>query len=390
MRASLTPPRSMMNHSGKDIRHFENLDALRSLAFLSVFLWHVYGYLDYTPSSDFEKMIIDRLILKGYLGVNFFFVLSGFLITYLLIREKENSGKIGILSFYRRRILRIWPLYFLIIMVGFFIYPWIIGKANFGAVKDHITYYLFFLSNFDRISTGFVGIGNDNLGVLWSIAVEEQFYLIWPLLLAWIPTRYYKGLFLIIVALAVLFRVGATDSYSLLYFHTFSVMSDLALGGLLAHQCYFSPAFTGAIRSLPQWIVIAVYALFIALLFLLKEIFSVSSLIIWERIILALFFMFILVEQSFCNHSFIKVGRYKILTWLGTISYGLYCMNLLSISLIQKINAFFQISNLKPALFYTEMTACLALSIAASWLSFRYFESRFLVLKRKYSPEITA
>jgi peptidoglycan/LPS O-acetylase OafA/YrhL len=83
--------------------YFENLDALRFFAFFAVFLQHIFK-----NSSHFDNEPISRCFMNGNLGVNFFFVLSGFLITYLLLKEKEQAGKIAIGSFYMRRALRIW------------------------------------------------------------------------------------------------------------------------------------------------------------------------------------------------------------------------------------------------------------------------------------------
>ena len=104
--------------------YFNNLDALRFLAFLSVFVSHVALFLGYESNNHSFNFIKKVFLVHGDLGVNFFFVLSGFLITFLLLTEKDNSKNISLPHFYLRRILRIWPLYFLTLFLGFFvIYP---------------------------------------------------------------------------------------------------------------------------------------------------------------------------------------------------------------------------------------------------------------------------
>ncbi len=101
--------------------YFSGINGLRFLAALAVIITHVellkeiYGY-----ENNWKHPLIFNL---GGLGVYFFFVLSGFLITYLLLAEKEKNGKINIKQFYIRRILRIWPLYYFVLLLGFFVLP---------------------------------------------------------------------------------------------------------------------------------------------------------------------------------------------------------------------------------------------------------------------------
>ena len=86
-------------------------------------MYHIFGYLNYITTNTVHQLIIKNVFNKGYLGVNLFFVLSGYLITYLLLTEKNNSGTINIKNFYIRRILRIWPLFYFVVLLGFFLFP---------------------------------------------------------------------------------------------------------------------------------------------------------------------------------------------------------------------------------------------------------------------------
>ena len=131
----------------------------------------------------------------GNYSVICFFVLSGFLITYLLLSEKRQTGAINIRAFYKRRVLRIWPLYYLIIFIGFcllpilnhyfptdaqHVYPNQISNLDFSS----IFLFLFMLSNFTIAYYRPVAGASQT----WSVSLEEQFYLIWPWLLAFIKT----------------------------------------------------------------------------------------------------------------------------------------------------------------------------------------------------------
>ena len=137
----------------KKMIYFQNLDGLRFFCFLTVFFYH--GF--HTESAAVKDSGLYQFFKwgiaeNGFLGVNFFFVLSGFLITYLLIKEKELNGKINIIHFWFRRILRIWPLYFICVFVGFGLFPF--AKTMMGGVSTesaNIWYYLTFTNNFDFI-----------------------------------------------------------------------------------------------------------------------------------------------------------------------------------------------------------------------------------------------
>src|SRR5215208_8125673 len=151
-------------------RHFHSFDALRFFAFLKVFLLHL-------PIVAFPTF--NFISNGGGIGVIFFFVLSGFLITYILLSEKEVTGSVDLRRFFLRRILRIWPLYYL--MVAFaFITPYILSILNIGFSKEgyepNWIMSLCFLENYQMILTR----DHPNvspLGVTWSLCIEEHFYL---------------------------------------------------------------------------------------------------------------------------------------------------------------------------------------------------------------------
>jgi len=148
-------------------KHFANLDGVRFICITAV-LWHHAGFKDYGSL---------RLLERGFLGVDFFFVLSGFLITTLLLREEARKGSFSFRGFYWRRFLRIIPVYFFVVTLSTLYFGVIKGQSE--ALQRAPFYYLF-LSNFLTSHTPL-------LGPTWSLSVEEQYYVVWPLLMALVP-----------------------------------------------------------------------------------------------------------------------------------------------------------------------------------------------------------
>ncbi|HKR07344.1 MAG TPA: acyltransferase, partial [Bacteroidia bacterium] len=219
--------------------YFKNLDSLRFIAAMMVYLQHgVSGSYKYLPIKNTVWEQFLATISNGETGVSIFFVLSGFLITYLLVSEYELKSKISLRNFYIRRLLRIWPLYFLIVSFTFLIYPFLkslIGMNN--PLGSNFLYHLTFLSNFDVINIEKNCEGNAALSqnITWSVSIEEQFYLFWPLLFVFLPKRFWVYSILLVIGGSLFFRVINYNDYEVLYFHTFSVLLDLGMGGLMAY-----------------------------------------------------------------------------------------------------------------------------------------------------------
>ena len=165
-------------------RRFPALDGLRGVAVLLVVLAH----------ASQKRLLAENFKFSGELGVVVFFVLSGFLITHLLLEERTRTGQISLSKFYVRRALRIWPLYFAVLGIYIFVLPLFLDPDNFRSIyeadslRDH--YYLLayplFLQNYLLSGSDFHYGG---LRVFWSLAVEEHFYLLWPLLLVALRQR---------------------------------------------------------------------------------------------------------------------------------------------------------------------------------------------------------
>lgn len=369
---------------------FPNLDGLRFICFLLVFLFH----WDLNCAGRIENEIVKNgfnfLFKSGNIGVNIFFVLSGFLITYLLIKEKKLVGDISLRNFYIRRILRIWPLYYLLVFLGFIAVAFFkYGTLLSAEEPSNFYYYLTFFANFDLIHIWPNLPDALPLIVLWSVAVEEQFYLTWPIFLKYIKFKNFPYLFILIVLFTLIFRSMHTgDSYheyAIRYFHTFSVIGDMAIGGLLAYYCAIKHKLYFYIVEMPRKLIIILYVVTAILYFFKQEIFHYSFLLIFERVVFSILFALIIAEQNFSNNSFFKFSNFKWMTKMGIYTYGLYCMQFFGILLVQKGFDKFGLDLGNWAINIFGSIVALAFVIIISIVSYQFFEKYFLKKKDKFS-----
>lgn len=366
---------------------FPNLDGLRFIAFFTVFIHHTLNVQCFSsdPQSGLYQFVFAQK-LNGALGVNLFFVLSGFLITYLLLNEKQQQQRVNVPHFYMRRILRIWPLYFLVVLIGFVLFP--LAKSFFGEVSTEThspAWYMIFASNFEAIRKG--SADSSLLNVLWSVGVEEQFYLIWPVIMAFTPIRHLpKVLALLLVGTLVFRSLHATD-WILLYHHTFAVFGDMVIGGMVAWLAMYRPSFIQRLANMPRAAIVSIYAVGLLIIIFNYKIFTLSPvLLVLERYIYALFFAFIIAEQNYANHSPFKMSSSKWLSKWGNYTYGLYCLHSLALLITHHFLSEKILKLHNPWLTMgIDATLGLGLSLAMAWVSYHYFESPFLKLKNKFA-----
>jgi peptidoglycan/LPS O-acetylase OafA/YrhL len=181
---------------------FGSLDGLRCLCIMAV-LWH-HGSVWGTMATQ------APLLTRGFLGVDFFFVLSGFLITTLLLREAARNGQFSLSAFYRRRFLRIVPVYFFLVTAISVYFVWVKGQEQYAGL---VPYYYLFLANF---------LSSDipMLAPTWSLSVEEQYYLVWPLLLMLLPQRAVLPVLAVLIAINV---AGVMGAFAGLGIHAFDI-----------------------------------------------------------------------------------------------------------------------------------------------------------------------
>ncbi|MCB0740798.1 MAG: acyltransferase [Chitinophagaceae bacterium] len=362
---------------------FPNLDGLRFFSFLIVFCSHIfatkYGYI---KNSEWWQFFKGRLFNDGDLGVSFFFVLSGFLITYLLIKEKELTGKIHVTSFYVRRTLRIWPLYYFCVLFGFLIFP--ILKDFFGQVSNETAdpfLCSLFLNNFNTVFNG--PPDSSILAVLWSVAIEEQFYLIWPIFFYLVDPTKYKYIFFGVITFSLVYRIiyfpGAINTI------TPGVISDMAIGGLGAYLSIASVSFLRKIENANKWIHFLPYIFLAIILYYRNDIFITPFLVITRRIIVSFFFIWIILEQNFAKHSLFKISKFKTISILGKYTYGLYCLHTIALLIVVTGLDKLGLNKHSWELWVFEFPFAMVLSILFAYFSYHYFEKRFLKLKDKFA-----
>lgn len=365
--------------------YFKNLDGLRTICFLMVFFFHSFTSKNIAVlNSNTYKTIKVGIFANGNLGVNFFFVLSGFLITYLLIIEKQTSSSINVIHFWLRRVLRIWPLYFFCVFFGFFIFPLL--KSYLGQSPQetaHLFNYLTFTSNFDFIANGRPDASI--LGVLWSVAIEEQFYLIWPLFLVLIPIRYYWILFTSLILISLGYRMTHNEYYHI-EFHTLSCMNDLVIGSFGAWFIIHKNSLKNALLKQSALLQAIPYVLFAIHFFMRDELMDWNkNLIPFERIFSSLMMLWIILDQAVNPEGFFRLSRFKLLTKSGKYTYGMYCLHFLAILIVVTITKSLLRQDNFLTVLIVEPISSLILTYFISLVSFKYFETYFLKLKSRFA-----
>jgi peptidoglycan/LPS O-acetylase OafA/YrhL len=370
-----------MTHEKNPRIFFPNLHGLRFVGALAVMFFHCFTlnreiWGDFYNGYWFQKAGI--VLGKGHLGVILFFVLSGFLITYLLLDESTRKGRINLVHYLMRRFLRVWPLYFVIVLFGFFVFP----HLPYGIETVHEFWrYALFLSNIDEVINGM----RDSINFLtatWSVSVEEQFYLTWGVLIGLIAFRKkqtYLYFFCAVILTSLVFRYFHLDDHRSLYYHTFSVMSDLAIGGVIGLWA-FNGGAQRAFENIPRWAIVLGYIAGCSLLVLEGHLFR-GVFFIFERFVPGIVFAFILLEQVYSKHSFFKIDRVWGFYNSGKLTYGFYMFHCI---FIYYWAIFFRNHGLTENLFHycLFILAVFVSTYALAWISFYYFEEQFLKLKR--------
>lgn len=369
--------------------YFKNLDAIRFIAALMVFMQH--GIAPSFTKLNITDGIIQKLIVtvcNGGTGVSIFFVLSGFLITYLIITEHEKTGKFHLKNFYIRRILRIWPLYYAVIFFSFLLYPCLKSLIGMNTpLASNFIYHLFFLSNIDLINVTQFFNGSDAMSqnITWSVSIEEQFYVIWPLIFL-LPRKFWGLLMLSFLIYSLVFRLNNTSNHVVLYFHTFSVFMDLAIGGLFAlgvksHKSirqFFENTNTYTHLTL---IILAFSTLYFGTEFILGQ-YSVPL----GRIIPSTLFAFIITSQALTiNKSILNLSNLKFASKWGVVTYGIYLLHPIAILILDVSCRLLKIKYDEN--FYSHFSIgilAFILTLFISKISYNYYELKFLKLKNKF------
>lgn len=193
-------------------------------------------------------------------------------------------------------------------------------------------------------------------------------------------------LFVAIILLSLFFRaINIEKSDYWRDIHTLSVMSDLAIGGLLAYTSFYFKGFRTIVRRIPISAIILIYVLGSIMIVLHEIIFQSTIGLVVERLIISIFFAFIIAEQNYSLRSIVKIGKIRFLDRWGKYTYGLYCLHYLAIFLVLNITIPLHVNSTFVGVVIVEPLLSLVLSLAISFVSYRYFEMAFLQLKKKFS-----
>jgi len=359
--------------------HFPGLNGVRFIAALLVIIDHTELFKSYLGMPTLWANSYSAYL--GAFGVSIFFVLSGFLITYLLL-EEQKEAPIQIKHFYIRRVLRIWPLYYLIVVLGFFIVPHIgfLQVPTYSAgMGDSLGRFLLFAglsANVAFVYLPTVAFAN----ILWSVAVEEQFYLIWPHVVKFKRTLLWIMLLLIVGYLALKFFAGEVDSkFEELVIRT--RFSSMIIGGIGAYLLFHQSSILNFVYN--RFLQLGLIGLFVLLLSNTLE-FKSFAWIQDELISLVLCGLIINIASN--RQSLVHLEN-PVFSYFGKLSYGLYVYHLFAVVLTLKLlPEFLPLKVLPIWVAYTlTLGSILLLTTGISHLSYVYFESYFLRKKARFS-----
>lgn len=380
----------------KRLTHINALDGVRAFAIMMVCVAHFFQVHEISLYQEHRMLgvLLFKLSQLGLTGVELFFLLSGFLITNILIDSRASPAYYK--TFYMRRILRIFPLYYFILLVSFIVLPWCYTPDMAGLdVIDNQWWLWSFLSNisfvFNKPELTWDGSNNyPHFGHFWSLAVEEHFYIIWPFIINNFRDEWLSRVMLGFVALSlavVFLHWWPYNQLSILEWGTLSQSGMISLGGWLALKWRQPNSFMCLVK-LARTLVLP------ALLFFVFQTFIPRSMELKPLVRqLACFLLFpaVIVLAIHGNSIACKVFCHKVLYFIGKLSYGIYIYHgwlrpyfkaLIYQSWLQPFS-----DGIAGAAVYTVISTLISIGIAyVSWI---LLESPFLGLKRMFRYQHT-
>lgn len=350
---NVTTPRASNLLAHRPMGHLPVLDGLRGVAIATVFLVHVYS----------------PLFPGGGSGVTLFFVLSGFLITKLALEEADRTGGLSLAQFYIRRLFRIFPPLF--VMLAFLVVASFTFMSDVGdPLRREIVLAAGSMGNLWPVLYGFEPRGA--LGHTWSLGIEEQFYLVWPVVLCLVPMAFratrrfamwFAGVALGSVVFARVVVAGVLD-----YPHWLAIpfldFEGLALGCLLAMMLHTDDA--GRWR-VPPWLfavacAVVTFDLFAADWYLAHDTYDLRD------VVLSASFAIVLAELVTNSTNILAASlQTSPMRWLGRLSYSLYLWHATLFTILSEE----RYPDAPRALL---VSSKVVLSFAAAWLSYRFVE----------------
>lgn len=322
----------------RSTKHFSALDGLRAISVIAVIWQHTAGY---NQSGG--------LLSRGYLGVDCFFAISGFLITTLLLREHQAAGRISLRQFYLRRSARIFPIYFVVLAA------YVVLMFARRHTADGIEFF-HNLPAFATYTSNWFAAGGDKATFYfaWSLATEEQFYLFWPPLLVLLAVRRWLAPVAVLLALVAVDQLATAGGVRILA----SLATPILLGAVVAVLLHHRSTYRVAARVLagPLAAPTAVLTTLAALQYGVPDVAGEA--------LLVLVVATLVVREDTVVHP---VLTWRPLAWVGTISYGIYLMHMLVANLVRPVIG----ERLGIAVF--ALTVPVVIGVAG--VSFRWFET---------------
>jgi peptidoglycan/LPS O-acetylase OafA/YrhL len=331
-------------------RKIPGLDGLRALAVIAVVWHHAHpGYAGFPLSHN------------GFLGVDMFFVLSGFLITTLLLQEERSTGAISLTAFYVRRSLRIFPLYYAVLLLMAVFFSTSTKSSNASVFLQELPWHASYLSNWVSLKS--------MMAITWSLSTEEQFYLVWPPLFAWLGAR---------AVWPLLGFLAVNQGLNFGLFDDFLGRNGFSVQSLPLLQITFTPILLGVILAfgmqtalfqrlkvrMPSWVLpaIAIVTLLIANI--------EGDLRGWPRLmfhvsVAALIALVVISPKSMV----VRALEWKPLAHIGIVSYGVYLFHMLVLHMVNRVVDVTML-NYPLVIFISAMVFCVGLAT----ISYKLFE----------------
>ncbi len=347
------------------ITYYKSLDGIRAVAVFLVMFYHYFQGINNT--------LILKIVSIGQTGVDLFFVLSGFLITRILLNTKTDIHFFK--NFFIKRVLRIFPAYYFFLFIGYFVLP-IILSIPFYSFSLQIYHYLY-LQNF-AFTFNWSYIGPKHF---WSLSVEEHFYLFWPFVIYYLNIFYIQIAIIIMIFVALILRlIMFNNGYEVFYF-TFTRIDSLAIGAILSIIEFNKHSQK---ITLVHFLCIGIISLLIAgLLFISFSGSGLPFIQLSKYTLISLFYFGIIGATIKLKNSSIlsKLLQNKFFMYSGKISYGLYIFHILA---FRFANYLTYNSNQKST--HSILNFCLSIIIAFLFSTICYYliEQRFLKLKTKF------
>jgi peptidoglycan/LPS O-acetylase OafA/YrhL len=378
--------------------HLPALDGLRGVAILMVMLFHFFPWdgagADFIYRWwPFFASQLSKCVLFGMYGVDLFFVLSGFLITGILLDTKELPGFFR--NFYARRFLRIFPLYYGALIGAFLVWPLFTPRAH-ASLGTQLWYWLY-ASNMimpemlrQHPPPLWISGGVFSLGQFWSLAIEEQFYLVWPVLIFVCRRQGVVRLAVLCLTAAPLARIALLAMGRGDYVHWFTLarLDPIAIGALLA-VVLRNPAGRALVAKLVPWCLAASAALTLLIVMALSHRLEYPSVVVLKYSVFAVFFGSLMAYLLLFGRSAIAwCFRWRVLRFFGKYSYGLYVFHCLFMHL-SALDGLDRTMHSELLGLFAQLVIPAAGATLVAFASYHLYEKHFLRLKRHFtSPRL--